>query len=148
MTTREEAHLFKAALGPYYGLEVETSLLSCFNSLSSLSKRTAATAAFLTLPTWLVKPKDCGLRVKESLELRETVFAFLYDEKLSTGNNACEPEVRNVKVKTKVSDLFRLRQHIYAYLKSIVQTLNKQKANIFEAFSQLAMLENPTPKHT
>ena len=87
-------------------------------------------------------------RLQKSLvKLREAVFAFLYEEKLSADNNASEREIRNVKVKMKVSGLFRSGQEVYACLKSIAQTLNKRKANIFEGFSQLAMLENHTLKY-
>lgn len=72
---------------------------------------------------------------------REAVFPFLYEGKLSFENNASERAIRNVKLKMKVSGMFKTGHPIYAVLKSISETLKKKGESILDAFVTLAYLK-------
>ncbi|NME72998.1 IS66 family transposase [Flammeovirga aprica] len=74
---------------------------------------------------------------------REAVFPFLYEQKLSFENNASERAIRNVKLKMKVSGMFKTGYPIYAVLKSMTETLKKKGESILEAFITLASLKIP-----
>lgn len=82
-------------------------------------------------------PKTATLQ-KSLIKLRDSVFVFLYDKELSADNNASERAIRNFKVKTKVSGMFKSGQIAYARLKSLSETVKKRGQNTFELFINLA----------
>lgn len=65
----------------------------------------------------------------------------MYEGKLSFENNASERAIRNVKLKMKVSGMFKTGHPIYAVLKSISETLKKKGESILDAFVTLAYLK-------
>lgn len=75
---------------------------------------------------------------KSLIKLRQAVFLFLYDAQLSADNNASERSIRNLKVKMKVSGMFKSGHHIYAALKSIMETIRKKEGNLWQTFVNLA----------
>jgi len=68
------------------------------------------------------------------------VFKFLFDPDVPYENNACERAVRNLKVKQKVSGMFKSQQGANAYcqIHSIAQTAKKNNQNPFLAILAVA----------
>ena len=77
---------------------------------------------------------------KSLIKLRGYIFPFLYYQDVRADNNASERSIRTIKVKMKISGMFKSGQHVYATLMSVTQTLKKQGQNIFEAFCNIASL--------
>jgi transposase len=78
---------------------------------------------------------------KSLIKLRQAVFPFLYEAKLSADNNASERSIRNIKVKMKVSGMFKSGHSIYARLKSVMETIRKKGQNSWQTFVNLANTE-------
>lgn len=74
--------------------------------------------------------------LKRLLKARMYIFEFLYDEDLPPDNNASERAIRNVKVKQKVSTMFKSETGIknYAIIRSIFDTCTKRNIPIIEAY--------------
>jgi len=68
------------------------------------------------------------------------VFIFLFDPDVPYENNASERAVRNLKVKQKVSGMFKSQQGANAYcqIHSIAQTAKKNNQNPFLAILAVA----------
>lgn len=78
-------------------------------------------------------------RLQRSLiKLRQTIFPFLYNPELEADNNASERSIRNIKVKMKVSGMFKSGHLIYAALKSVMETIRKKGKSVWWAFINLA----------
>ncbi len=75
---------------------------------------------------------------KSLLKLRQAAFPFLYEAKLRADNNASERSIRNIKVKMKVSGMFKSGHSIYAKLKSVMETIQRKGQNIWQTFINLA----------
>jgi transposase len=74
---------------------------------------------------------------------RSSVFTFLYQLKVPPDNNGSERAIRNVKVKTKMSGLFRTEQGAkhFAIIRSVIDTTIKNTNNVFDALSLLVNLQ-------
>ncbi|KKL11602.1 hypothetical protein LCGC14_2544140, partial [marine sediment metagenome] len=66
---------------------------------------------------------------------RDYIYEFLYYKHAPPDNNGSERAIRNVKVKQKVSTMFKSPQGIqsYAVIRSIFDTCNKNGYNFFES---------------
>jgi transposase len=66
-----------------------------------------------------------------------------YHPKVPPDNNASEQAVRNVKVKTKVSNQFRSEDGArrFAIMRSVIDTTIKNTQNVFEALTLLIKFE-------
>ena len=71
------------------------------------------------------------------------LFTFLYHPEVPPDNNASERAIRNVKVKQKVSGLFKSANgaQIYARIRSITDTCIKNGQSTIEAFITIAKLQ-------
>lgn len=65
---------------------------------------------------------------------RNHIYEFLYNEHVPPDNNGSERAIRNVKVKQKVSTMFKTKQGIknYAIIRSIFDTCIKRGIDIFD----------------
>jgi len=63
---------------------------------------------------------------------REKVLSFIYYKNVPSHNNASELAIRNAKVKMKISGCFRSAQNHFAVIRSVVDTMIKNKMNIFQ----------------
>lgn len=74
---------------------------------------------------------------------RDSIFTFLHHPKVPPDNNGSERAVRNVKVKTKISGLFRTEQGAkhFAIIRSVIDTTIKNTNNVFDALSLLVNLQ-------
>jgi inorganic triphosphatase YgiF len=74
---------------------------------------------------------------------RNSVFTFLHHPKVPPDNNGSERAVRNVKVKTKISGLFRTQQGAkhFAIIRSVIDTTIKNTNNVFDALSLFVNLQ-------
>lgn len=72
---------------------------------------------------------------KKLSKSRNHIFEFLYNEHVPPDNNGSERAIRNVKVKQKVSTMFKTKQGIqnYAIIRSVFDTCIKRGIDIFEA---------------
>jgi transposase len=72
---------------------------------------------------------------------RSHIYEFLYNFNVPPDNNGSERAIRNVKVKQKVSTMFKTEQGInhYAIIRSIFDTCTKRGINIFDS-SQLNLI--------
>jgi len=77
--------------------------------------------------------------VKRLKKNRNSVFTFPRHPKVPPDNNGSERAVRNVKVKTKVSGLFRTEKGAarLAIIRSVIDTAIKNRNNVFEALTLL-----------
>jgi transposase len=82
--------------------------------------------------------------IKRLIKNKESILTFLYYQDVPPDNNGSERAVRNVKVKTKVSGLFRTENGAkrFAVLRSVIDTTIKNSQNVFQA---LVALENIVP---
>ena len=69
---------------------------------------------------------------------RNYLFAFLYNKDVPFDNNGSERAIRNFKVKMKVSGQFKTGHHIFAKLRSVVDTCVKQSVPVFKAMKIIA----------
>lgn len=72
---------------------------------------------------------------KQLLKHRNYIYEFLYNEHVPPDNNGSERAIRNVKVKQKISTMFKTKQGInnYAIIRSVFDTCIKQKIDIFNS---------------
>jgi len=81
--------------------------------------------------------------VKRLKKNRNSVFTFLHHPKVPPDNNGSERAVRNVKVKTKISSLFKTEKGAkrFAIIRSVIDTTIKNTNNVFESLALLANLQ-------
>jgi transposase len=81
--------------------------------------------------------------VKRLKKNRNSIFTFLHHPKVPPDNNGSERAVRNVKVKTKISGLFRTQQGAthFAIIRSVIDTTIKNTNNVFQALTLLINLQ-------
>jgi transposase len=74
---------------------------------------------------------------------RDHIFTFLYRPEVPPDNNASERAIRNIKVKQKVSGLFRSAKgaHNFAVLRSITDTALKNQQNVLDSLKLIANLQ-------
>lgn len=77
------------------------------------------------------------------LKYKEHLFTFLYHRDVPPDNNASERAIRNIKVKQKISGMFKAPKgaQIYAVIRSITDTCTKNGQCILNAFSTIAQLQ-------
>jgi len=79
---------------------------------------------------------------KRLKKYREYFFTFLYRPEVPPDNNASERAIRNIKVKQKVSGLFRSTNGAFrfAVLRSITDTVIKNDLNVLNSLKTIATL--------
>ena len=86
------------------------------------------------------RPKKGKIRalIERLQKQKDAVCLFIYNFSVPFTNNQAERDIRNVKVKTKVSGCFRTEQGARDYLKimSYVGTAKKNHVNVHEAIRQ------------
>ncbi|KKX46977.1 IS66 family transposase [Sphingobacterium sp. JB170] len=77
---------------------------------------------------------------KRILKYRDHMLTFLYQYDVPADNNASEQAIRNVKVKQKISGMFKsfTGANIYAIIRSIIDTCIKNNQNILNTFITIA----------
>jgi hypothetical protein len=80
---------------------------------------------------------------KRLVKYRHYLLTFLYHQKVPPDNNASERAIRNIKVKQKVSGQFKSPNgaFIFAVLRSITDTVIKNKQNIICSLNTIANLQ-------
>ena len=78
--------------------------------------------------------------IKSLSKYKEYVFKFLFDPDVPYDNNASERAVRNLKVKQKISGMFKSQKgaNTYCQIHSITQTAKKNNQNPFLAILAVA----------
>jgi transposase len=80
--------------------------------------------------------------INRLIKHRNSIFTFLYYPDVPPDNNASERAIRHVKVKTKVSGLFRNGQgkgtERFARIRSIIDTTRKNGQDVFAALECIA----------
>ena len=78
--------------------------------------------------------------IKSLTKYKDYVFKFLFDPDVPYENNASERAVRNVKVKQKISGMFKsdTGANTYCQIQSIAQTAKKNNQNTFLAILAVA----------
>ncbi len=73
---------------------------------------------------------------------KESLFLFLFHEKVPPDNNASERAIRNIKVKQKISGQFVCEENAvdFAVLRSVMDTVLKNGQNVFNALKLIAKL--------
>lgn len=73
---------------------------------------------------------------------REYIFTFLYCPEVPPDNNASERAIRNIKVKQKISGLFRSTSGAFnfAVLRSLTDTILKNDQNVLNSLKTIASL--------
>jgi len=71
---------------------------------------------------------------------RDCIFTFLHRPEVPPDNNSSERAIRNIKVKQKVSGLFRSAKgaHNFAVLRSITDTVLKNQQNVLDSLKLIA----------
>lgn len=80
---------------------------------------------------------------KRLIRYRKFIYPFLYYPQVPPDNNASERAIRNIKVKQKVSGQFRSTNGAFnfAVLRSVVDTIIKNKQNVLNSLSIIANLQ-------
>lgn len=80
---------------------------------------------------------------KRIIKYKNNLLTFLYHQEVPPDNNASERAIRNIKVKQKVSGLFKSEKgaQIYASIRSITDTCIKNAQSVMEAFCTIAKLK-------
>jgi transposase len=80
---------------------------------------------------------------KRLAKYRDYLLTFLYHQKVPPDNNASERAIRNIKVKQKVSGQFKSPNgaFIFAVLRSLTDTVLKNKQNIICSLNTIANLQ-------
>lgn len=86
--------------------------------------------------------KEVLIFQKRIIKLRDYLFTFLYHQDVPAENNASERAIRNIKVKQKVSGMFKADTGVrnYTIFRSIADTCIKNKQSILNAFYTVATL--------
>lgn len=73
--------------------------------------------------------------LKQLSKHRNHIYEFLYNEHVPPDNNGSERAIRNIKVKQKVSTMFKTKQGMknYAVIRSVFDTCIKRGINIFDS---------------
>jgi len=81
---------------------------------------------------------------KRLIKYRQSLFVFLYHQKVPPDNNASERAIRNVKVKQKVSGQFKSLRGAQNFVKirSVVDSLSKQSLEILPNLRLIAQLDS------
>lgn len=81
--------------------------------------------------------------VKRLKKNRNSILTFIHHLKVPPDNNGSERAIRHVKVKTKVSGLFRTEKGAirFAVIRSVVDTSIKNTNNVFQALTLLFNLQ-------
>ena len=89
------------------------------------------------------KQKEVIAFQKRIVKYRQHLFTFLYHQEVPPDNNASERAIRNVKVKQKISGMFKSTRgaQTYATIRSIADTCIKNGESILEAFRTIAKLK-------
>lgn len=84
-----------------------------------------------------IKDKKLITLINRLIKYEQSIFVFLDRIEVPPDNNGSERAIRNIKVKTKVSGLFRTIEgaHHYAVIRSVIDTCIKNKGNIFETLN-------------
>ncbi|MFP4048219.1 MAG: IS66 family transposase [Bacteroidales bacterium] len=79
---------------------------------------------------------------KRLKKYREYIFTFLYRPEVPPDNNASERAIRNIKVKQKISGLFRSTNGAFnfAVLRSVTDTVLKNDQNVLDSLKIIASL--------
>ena len=74
---------------------------------------------------------------------RDYLFTFLYHSNVPPDNNASERAIRNIKVKQKVSGQFKSTNGAFGFavLRSITDTVKKNRLGILNALENIAKLQ-------
>ncbi len=77
--------------------------------------------------------------IKRLEKHQKSILTFLYHHHVPPDNNASERAIRNVKVKTKVSGLYRSERGAerFAILRSVIDTIKKNNNNVFDGLLSL-----------
>ena len=88
------------------------------------------------------KHKELFAFHKRMTKYKDYIFNFLHYEVVPPDNNGSERAIRNVKVKQKISGHFKTENgaQIFAVIRSVADTCNKNYQNILEAFRTIARL--------
>ena len=86
------------------------------------------------------KHKELIAFQKRITKFRDHVFTFLYHPTVTPDNIGSERAIRNVKVKQKISEQFKIfsAAENFAILRSIIDTAIKNNQNVVEALSVIA----------
>lgn len=88
------------------------------------------------------KQKEVITFQKRIVKYKQHLFTFLYHMEVPAHNNASELAIRNVKIKQKVSGMFKSVKGAqgYAIIRSVADTCIKNGADILDAFRTIAKL--------
>lgn len=86
------------------------------------------------------KHKKIRAFAKRLIKYRDSLFTYLYNQDVPPDNNGSERAIRNYKVKNKISGSFRSEEGatVFAKLRSVVDTINKNGLDVLDAFKLLA----------
>jgi len=81
--------------------------------------------------------KETTKQIKSLKKAKDKIFTFFNNENIPPDNNGSERAIRNIKVKSKVSQQFKSSQGAidYANIRSIIDTSRKRGLNEFESLS-------------
>jgi transposase len=101
-------------------------------------------AELIELKTLVIKLREQAF-INRLRKLRQSIFTFLIYPNVPPDNNGSERSIRNVKVKTKVSGLFRNSEgkgaERFARIRSVIDTTIKNWQDVFCALKCMADIQ-------
>jgi len=72
--------------------------------------------------------------------MKRLTFQFLYHQQVPPDNNGSEVEMRNFKVKRKISGQFKTGHAAYSILRSVIDTRLKRNVPVMQSMIHIAQM--------
>lgn len=95
----------------------------------------------IIMPIFDKKDKKTATFQKSMLKYCNYILPCIYDLDIPSDNNGSERAIRTIKVKQKVSGQFKTGQHAFCVIRSVIDTLIKQKLEVFPTLLQIIKLQ-------
>ncbi len=95
----------------------------------------------IIMPIFDKKDKKTATFQKSMLKYCNYILPCIYDLDIPSDNNGSERAIRTIKVKQKVSGQFKTGQHAFCIIRSVIDTLIKQKLEVFPTLLQIIKLQ-------
>jgi transposase len=95
----------------------------------------------IILPICEQKDKKTATFQKSILKYCNFILPCIYNSQIPPDNNGSERAIRTIKVKQKVSGQFKTGQHAFCVIRSVIDTIIKQKLEIFPTLQEIIRLQ-------
>jgi transposase len=95
----------------------------------------------IIMPICNKKDKKTATFQKSILKYCNYILPCIYNLEIPPDNNGSERAIRTIKVKQKVSGQFKTGQHAFCVIRSVIDTIIKQKLEVFPTLQEIIRLQ-------